>query len=100
MPRVRQLTPELRREDERRRQIVRNFDIIQAACRISGYKTFKTLCAAIDMPYSTFYQGLKYGSIRAVDMARVIQILELDDETVQALMGNPKRCRYEKGYAA
>ena len=100
MPRVRQLTPELRKADNRRRQIVRNFDIIQAAVRQSEYKNMKNLFAEMNIPYSTLYQGLKYGTIRAVDMATIIQLLGLDDETVQALMGSPHRCRYESGYVS
>ena len=100
MPRVRQLTPELRREEERNRQIQRNYDIIRAAIRISDYKTIKALCEAMDVNYQTFTTSLRSGSIRAVDMARITRLLDLDDGTVMALMGNPKRCRYEKGYVA
>ena len=71
---------------------------MQAAVRQSEYGNFKIVCEEMQMPYSTLYQNLKYGTIRAVDMARLIRLLDLDDETVLALMGNPKRCRYEKGY--
>lgn len=100
MPRVRQLTPELRREDERRRQIHRNYDIIRAAIRISDYKTTKALTDALDVNYQTFNTSIRTGSIRAVDMARLIHVLGLDNDTVLALMGSPKKCRYEKGYVS
>ena len=100
MPRVRQYTPELRTEDARRRQADRNRDIIVAACKVSDYKSLAGLSRELGVSYSSLYQSLRLGSIRAVDMAKVIRLLELDADTVQALMGNPKRCRYEKGYVA
>ncbi len=100
MPRVRQLTPELRREEERNRQIQRNYDIIRVAVRISDYKTVTALAKAMGVNCQTLHSSLRSGSIRAVDMSNVIRLLELDDDTIRALMGNPKRCRYEKGYVA
>lgn len=100
MPRVRQLTPELRREDERRRQITRNCVIVSNAARQSEYGSVKAVADEMGVAYSTLRQALKTGSIRAVDMASVIRILKLDDDTVRALMGNPKRCRFERGGAA
>lgn len=100
MPRVRQLTEEMRRDAQRREQAQRNLDILMAAVRVSEYKSLTGLANAIGVKYSAFYQSLRNGSIRAVDMARVIQALKLDNETVHALMGCPKKCRFEKGYVA
>ena len=100
MPRVKQLTPELRREEERNRQIQRNYDIIRVAVRISDYKTVTALAKAMGVNCQTLHSSLRSGSIRAVDMARLIQMLCLDNDTVLALMGSPKKCRYEKGYVA
>lgn len=95
MPRVRQLTPELRRADDRRRQIVRNASIIQNAARQSEFGSVKAIAADMGVPYTTLIQSIKLGSIKAVDMAGIIRRLGLDEDTVLALMGSSKRCRYE-----
>ena len=95
MPRTRPLTAELQRADQRRRQIVRNCRILNNAARQSEYGTLKAVASELDIPYSTFRQSIQYGSIRAVDMAMVVRLLELDEDATNALLGNPKRCRYE-----
>ena len=64
MPRVKQLTPELRRDEERNRQIQRNYDIIRAAIRISGFRTITAFTKAMGMNYQTFNTSLRTGSIR------------------------------------
>lgn len=83
--------------DARRAQIKRNHTIIKNATRIK-YGSMKRLADSIGINYNTLYANLRSGSIKAVDMAIIIRALCLDNETVMALMGNPKKCRFEAGY--
>lgn len=84
-------------KNTRQEQIDRNFTIIKNATRIQLGSMHK-LAAALGVNYDTLYASLKSGSIRAVDMAAVIRVLNMDNETVLALMGKKKKCRFEVGY--
>ena len=81
----------------RQEQIKRNQVILRNAARIQ-MGSMENLSSAIGVNYHTLYASLRSGSIKAVDMAHIIRVLRLDNETVLALMGNPKRCRFEVGY--
>lgn len=86
-----------KKKTQRDAQIERNRTIIRNATKIK-FGGLARLANEMGIKYSTLYSSLQSGSIKAVDMAGIIRILRLDNETVLALMGNPKKCRYEVGY--
>ena len=89
--------PKVNIKNNRLEQIKRNHVIIKNAARIQ-MGSMENLASAIGVKPQTLYSSLKKGSIKAVNMAHIIRVLRLDNETVLALMGNPKRCRFEVGY--
>lgn len=96
MPRVRPLTSAERAAQERDKQIRRTFQIISMACRMSDFQTLSGLASELNIPYTTLHSQLRGGSIRAIDMARIIKTLNMDDQTVLAISGKPEKCRYER----
>ena len=95
MPRVRQLTEALRTEEKRKSRTERNKRIIMNAARAKTGSSLKNVCADLGVPYGTVYSRLSSGSIRLTDIVDIAERLDLDDETLLALMGRPKKCRYE-----
>lgn len=96
MPRIKPLTAAERAAQERDKQIRRTYQIISMACRMSDFHSVAGLASELNIPYSTLHSQLHGGSIRAIDMARIIQALGVDDQTVLALSGKPEKCRYER----
>lgn len=95
MPRVRQLTEALRSEEKRKSRTERNKRIIMNAARAKTGSSLKNICADLGIAYGTVYSRLRTGNIRLTDVVDIAEQLDLDDDTLLALMGRPKKCRYE-----
>lgn len=95
MPRVRKLTEALQKEERLKNRTKRNKKIIMNAARANMGASLNNVCVDLGVPYTTVYSWLKSGNIRLKDVVEIADLLDLDDETRLALMGRPKKCRYE-----
>lgn len=94
MPRVRQLTPELRTAERKASQTVRTKRIIEVAAK-SRNMTLKDLSDRLGWKYNTLMSRLDSGSLRVSDMTMIADVLRFDDETMASCCGSRTRCRFE-----
>lgn len=98
MPRVKQLTPALRKEEAERAQRERVIRIINAACAASG-EDRQSLAKKAGMDYQQFNRRMRgEADFRMLELCSVADALNLDAAVRASLCGAKQKCRFEAGF--
>ena len=95
MPRIRQLTPELRAEQQKRDHAKRSKGIITAAARCAGM-SLTDLSRATCINYDTLLRHMDSGRLDLHEIGRIGSALSFDSQTYAAVCNAKEPCRYER----